>query len=53
MVYNMLNTIKKCIAACHEMPFTVITNSNIANGQERYSRSLGPNGDKLIGSHCN
>lgn len=53
MVYNMLNTSKKCIAACHEMPFTVITNSSIATGQERYSRSLGPNGTALIGSHCN
>ena len=28
MIYNMLNTSKKCIAACHEMPFTVITNSS-------------------------
>ena len=53
MVYNMLNTSKKCIAACHEMPFTVITNSSIATGQEQYSRSLGPNGTALIGSHCN
>lgn len=53
MVYNMLNTNKKCIAACHEMPFTVITNSSIATGQEQYSRSLGPNGAALIGSHCN
>lgn len=53
MVYNMLNTNKKCIAACHEMPFTVITNSSIATGQEQYSRSLGPNGSALIGSHCN
>ena len=32
MVYNMFNTSKKCIAACHEMPFTVITNSSIATG---------------------
>ena len=53
MVYNMLNTNKKCIAACHEMPFTVITNSSISTGQEKYSRSLGPNGSALIGSHCN
>lgn len=53
MVYNMLNTNKKCIAACHEMPFTVITNSSITTGQEQYSRSLGPNGAALIGSHCN
>nr|DAU11571.1 MAG TPA: hypothetical protein [Bacteriophage sp.] len=31
MVYNMLNTTKKCIVACHEMPFTVITNDSITN----------------------
>lgn len=53
MVYNMLDTTKKCIAACHEMPFTVVTNSSLATGQQIYSRSLGPNGASLIGSHCN
>ena len=53
MVYNMLNTDKKCIVACHEMPFTVITNSSIADGQQQYSRSVGPNNGALIGSHCN
>lgn len=53
MVYNMLNSDKECIAACHEMPFTVITNSSIASGQEKYSRSVGPNNGALIGSHCN
>lgn len=53
MIYNMLNTSKKCVTACHEMPFTVITNSSIASGQEKYSRSVGPNNGALIGSHCN
>lgn len=53
MVYHMLNTTKQCIVACHEMPYTVITNSSITNGQEGYSRSVGPGGGALIGSHCN
>lgn len=53
MIYKMLTTDKKCIAMCHEMPFTVITNSSIASGQEKYSRSVGPNNGALIGSHCN
>ena len=35
------------------MPYTVITNSSITNGQEGYSRSVGPGGGTLIGSHCN
>ena len=30
-----------------------ITNSSITNGQEGYSRSVGPGGGALIGSHCN
>lgn len=53
MVYHMLDTTKQCIAVCHEMPYTVITNSSITNGQEEYSRSVGPGGGALIGSHCN
>lgn len=53
MVYHMLDTTKQCIAVCHEMPYTVITNSSITNGQEGYSRSVGPGGGALIGSHCN
>ena len=53
MVYHMLDTTKQCIAVCHEMPYTVITNSSITNGQEGYSRSVGPGGGTLIGSHCN
>lgn len=53
MLYKMLTTSKKCIAMCHEMPFTVITNSSIVTGQGVYSRSVGPNNGSLIGSHCN
>lgn len=52
MVYNMLTTDKKCIVACHEMPFTVITNDSIATGQEVKSRSLST-ANALIGSHTN
>lgn len=59
MVYHMLEMDKESksgkqyIIACHEMPFTVITNSSIADTQKQYSRSVGPNGGALIGSHCN
>ena len=52
MIYNMLNTAKKCIVACHEMPFTVITNDSISSGQEDKSRSLS-NAGALVGSHTN
>ena len=52
MIYNMLNTVKKCIVACHEMPFTVITNDSIKSGQEGKSRSLSSAG-ALVGSHTN
>lgn len=52
MVYNMLSTNKKCIIACHEMPFTVITNDSITNEQAKVSRSLNKSG-ALIGSHTN
>lgn len=52
MVYNMLTTDKNCIAVCHEMPFTVITNDSITTGQEGKSRSLST-ANALIGSHTN
>lgn len=52
MIYNMLNTDKKCIVSCHEMPFTVITNESIANGQEGVSRSISK-ANALVGSHLN
>lgn len=52
MVYKMLTTTKKCIAACHEMPFTVITNASLASNQTSVYRSLSEKG-ALVGSHCN
>ena len=51
MVYNMLNTDKKCIVACHEMPFTVITNGELDTSKKNIYRSISSN--KLIGSHLN
>ena len=53
MVYNMLNTNKQCVVACHEMPFTVITNSSLSTNEKNSWRSCGPNNGALIGSHCN
>lgn len=52
MLFNILTTSKQCIVSCHEMPFTVITNASIANGQEGTSRSLS-NTNALVGSHMN
>ena len=52
MVYNMLNTTKKCIVACHEMPFTVITNDSITSSQANVSRSINKS-NALVGSHTN
>ena len=62
MIYDIFNqkipNISKCIVACHEMPFTVITNDNlIYNDQkklEAVNRSLsGSNTGSLVGSHMN
>lgn len=52
MLYRILDTSKKCIVACHEMPFTVITNSSLASGQENVYRSISSSGS-LVGSHLN
>lgn len=52
MLFNILTTSKKCIVSCHEMPFTVITNESISNGQEKFSRSLSK-ANALVGSHMN
>lgn len=52
MVYDMLNnTSKKCIVACHEMPFTVITNGELNTTKKSEYRSI--SSGKLIGSHLN
>lgn len=60
MVYNMLNAPigTKVLVACHEMPFTVITNANLlsGNGQnlEIIDRSLnGSTTGSLVGCHGN
>lgn len=66
-VYNLLYTAfdkskndnRKCIAVCHEMPFTVITASSVKevteNGKSiiNIPRSINTNGTSLVGSHMN
>ena len=55
MIYEVLNAAKNngqhIIAACHEMPFTVITKANLASGKKNADRSM--NGTSLVGCHCN
>ena len=53
LLYHMLSDIqnKECIVACHEMPFTVITNNNLASTKIKSSRSADEN--SLVGSHLN
>jgi hypothetical protein len=50
-----LSSSKKSIFACHEMPFTVITQDNLGTGQAYADRSISVTGAStgLIGSHCN
>ena len=59
MIYRILQNAstneKKVIALCHEMPFTVITNSSIVfndSHEEKKFRSIS-NTNTLIGSHLN
>ena len=40
MVYKMLTTTKYKIVACHEMPFTVITNDSLTTAQQNVFRSV-------------
>ena len=55
MIYEILDAAKTngqhIIAACHEMPFTVVTNANLADGKKGDDRSM--NGQSLVGCHCN
>ena len=55
MIYEVLNGAKTngqhIIAACHEMPFTVVTNANLKTGKKDADRSM--NGTSLVGCHCN
>lgn len=65
-VYNLLYTAfdkskndnRKCIAVCHEMPFTVITASSVkevTGGKSiiNIPRSINTNGTSLVGCHMN
>lgn len=58
-IFNKLqqnNTLSNTIVACHEMPFTVVTNANltISKNIKNVDRSLsGSNTGSLVGSHCN
>lgn len=55
MIYEVLLGARRnnqfIIAACHEMPFTVVTNANLAQGKKGDDRSM--NGSSLVGCHCN
>jgi hypothetical protein len=54
MIYNMLNTERKVIVACHEMPFTVITTDNLTNQDGKVlERTRSISGSSLVGSHLN
>ena len=58
-LYNWLNSNKSVtwVAACHEMPFTVITSENLKSGSsyktENKSRSIDCTKNSLVGSHLN
>ena len=52
MIYNMTNTDKEIIAICHEMPFTVITEDNLAPTKSSEWRSQS-GASSLVGSHLN
>lgn len=55
MIYHMLKGDglgnRKCIVACHEMPFTVITAENLKQTKLDATRSA--NDNSLVGSHLN
>lgn len=54
-LYNWLNANKTVtwVAACHEMPFTVITHANLNNSTNNISRSIDYAKGSLVGSHLN
>lgn len=54
-LYNWLNTNKSVtwVAACHEMPFTVVTHSNLNTNTKDKSRSIDASKGSLVGSHLN
>lgn len=53
LLYQWTNTSRTKIIACHEMPFTVITQSNLYNSTLWVDRSLNASNGNLIGSHMN
>lgn len=53
ILYQWTNTDKKVIAVCHEMPFTVVTNDNLAATTLWADRSVNAKNGNLIGSHMN
>ena len=56
MVYDILNGAgnREIVASCHEMPFTVITDTNLSRSVVHVDRSISekPTGS-LVGCHCN
>ena len=54
-IYTWLNNNKTAIwvAACHEMPFTVVTHSNLNTSTKDKSRSIDSSKGSLVGSHLN
>ena len=58
MIFNIINKSgvlkENIIAVCHEMPFTVVTNANLATNKQDVDRSLnGSMSGALVGSHTN
>ena len=53
ILYNILTSTggRKCVVACHEMPFTVITHENLTSNSVNASRSVSKT--SLVGSHLN
>lgn len=54
-LYSWLNNNKDVtwVAACHEMPFTVITQANLSTSYTSISRSIDCSKGSLVGSHLN
>jgi hypothetical protein len=56
MVYDILNSAgnREIVAACHEMPFTVVTDTNLSRSVVHVDRSISEKlTGSLVGCHCN
>lgn len=57
MIYQILSGAgnRHIIAACHEMPFTVVTGANLLTGDKggKAGADRSMNGASLVGCHCN